>query len=193
MTDPSSWLIGTSGECDLAVTETIVSGEHCRLTRTAQGYIVEDLDSTNGTYVNGVLITGPTPVSCDDQVTLGQRVAMPWPIEETCGNAVPRVIRIGRDPENDVVIDATMLSSFHAKITVTGNKYVISDLKSTNGTAINKPDNFIREAHLSLVLQLDFLDIGTKCTFSTGIRGGQGCRLIRKLPSGLRKSMRRPG
>jgi len=45
----------------------------------------------------------------------------------------------------------------------------------------------------ALVLQLDFLDIGTKCTFSTGIRGGQGCRLIRKLPSGLRKSMRRPG
>jgi len=149
MTDASSWLIGTSEECDLTVTATIVSGEHCRLTRTVEGYVVEDLDSTNGTYVNGVQITGPTPVSCDDQVTLGQSVAMPWPIEETCGDAVPRVIRVGRDPENDVVIDATMLSSFHAKITVTGNAYVISDLKSTNGTAINTPDNFIREAHLS--------------------------------------------
>ena len=42
----------------------------------------------------------------------------------------------------------------------------------------------------ALVLQLDFLDIGIECTFSTRNRGGQGCRRVRKFSGGLRKLTR---
>ena len=49
----ASWLIGKATESDLRVPEPTVSSRHCRLTRYASGFTVEDLGSTNGTFVNG--------------------------------------------------------------------------------------------------------------------------------------------
>lgn len=145
MTETSSWLIGASEVCDLKVTGSTVSGRHCRLILAESGYIVEDLNSTNGTFVNGTPITRPTPISLDDRITLGQRVSMPWPIIGTRRDVAQRVIQIGQDPENDVVIDKPMVSLFHAQIVVSGKHYVISDLGTTNGTAVNSPTNYVRQ------------------------------------------------
>jgi hypothetical protein len=52
------------------------------------------------------------------------------------------------------------------------------------------PDNALKSTGFTLVLQLDFLDIGIECTFSTRNRGGQGCRRVRKFSGGLRKLTR---
>jgi hypothetical protein len=46
-----SWLVGRSPECDRVATGDGVSARHCRLTATAGGLVVEDLGSTNGTFV----------------------------------------------------------------------------------------------------------------------------------------------
>ncbi len=55
-----------------------------------------------------------------------------------------RVLRIGRDPDSDIFIDNTVVSSAHAVIEVTkdpqseeGPEYYIEDLKSTNSTFVN--------------------------------------------------------
>jgi pSer/pThr/pTyr-binding forkhead associated (FHA) protein len=49
-----------------------VSGIHCRLSRTADGrYWLEDLGSTNGTYVNRVPIAGKVSITRYDYITLG--------------------------------------------------------------------------------------------------------------------------
>ncbi len=48
------------------------------------------------------------------------------------------IITIGRNPGNDICIDNLAVSSFHAKIIKEGNKFLIEDLKSTNGTFLNK-------------------------------------------------------
>ncbi len=69
-----SWIIGSGDDCDLVVARPTVSGRHCRLTETATGYFVEDLGSSNGTYVNGVRITLSTRVSASDTITLGQTI-----------------------------------------------------------------------------------------------------------------------
>jgi pSer/pThr/pTyr-binding forkhead associated (FHA) protein len=44
---------------------------------------------------------------------------------------------IGRDGTNDIVIDNLAVSSRHARIDKTGDSYVLTDLKSTNGTFVN--------------------------------------------------------
>ena len=44
-----SWTIGSGPDCDLVVDRPVVSGRHCRLTRVGDGYLLEDLGSTNGT------------------------------------------------------------------------------------------------------------------------------------------------
>jgi len=45
--------IGRDARADFIVEAPLVSRVHCRLTATDEGLTVEDLDSTNGTLVNG--------------------------------------------------------------------------------------------------------------------------------------------
>ncbi|MEP7340901.1 MAG: FHA domain-containing protein [Acidobacteriota bacterium] len=153
------WVIGSAPECDLAVADSKVSGRHCLLTETAEGFLLEDLGSTNGTFVNGKRIVAPVKISRRDVVTLGQTVPMPWPAPGLSADrpAVPaarglrsiRSIRIGREPDNDVVLDYPMVSGYHARITVSDGAAVIEDLGSTNGTSIGSPKNRIKRSPLS--------------------------------------------
>ncbi len=49
----------------------------------------------------------------------------------------PTALQIGRSPENQLVLDDSEVSSFHAEIIPQGQDYVIIDLASRNGTFIN--------------------------------------------------------
>ncbi len=82
MENSQTWLIGGDPSCDIVVDLPTVSGRHCRLSRTHYGFSLEDLQSTNGTFVNGRRIEGPTRVTRSDTITLGRNVPMPWPEEE---------------------------------------------------------------------------------------------------------------
>ena len=42
----SSWLIGSAGNCDIVLSSSVVSGNHCRLTLHNGSYVLEDLGST---------------------------------------------------------------------------------------------------------------------------------------------------
>jgi len=70
----SAWVIGRAQDCDLVVPEAQVSSHHCRLTHLADGFTLEDLGSTNGTFVNKQRITGQRMLSPGDEVTLGENV-----------------------------------------------------------------------------------------------------------------------
>src|SRR5262249_51639900 len=147
------WTIGRAPDCDLVVDQKGVSSRHCCLSETPQGYILEDLQSTNGTYVNGVRITARTPVSPTDKITMGASIKMPWPqvpalvpAGAPAGGApagytptvisavaVPaaagrRTIRIGRAPDNDVVLDYSVVSGHHAQIIVNNGQAQLEDL-----------------------------------------------------------------
>lgn len=45
--------LGRSRDNDIPVSGRFVSGTHAEIRRTADGYVLRDLDSRNGTYVNG--------------------------------------------------------------------------------------------------------------------------------------------
>jgi len=44
---------------------------------------------------------------------------------------------IGRDEVNEIVIDNLAVSGHHARIDITGDIYILTDLQSTNGTFVN--------------------------------------------------------
>jgi pSer/pThr/pTyr-binding forkhead associated (FHA) protein len=46
-------LIGRSGECDITLDDPNVSRRHAEVRRDGEGFVVVDLESTNGTEVNG--------------------------------------------------------------------------------------------------------------------------------------------
>ena len=142
-----SWVIGSAPDCDIVVAQPTVSAHHCRLTRTPEGCFLEDLGSTNGTFVNQRQVTSRLAVSTRDTIRLGQTVLMPWPQVSHAYNA--RLIRIGAAPDNDVVFDLPTISWHHALIRVDGELTTIEDLDSTNGTALGSPENRIRRSRLS--------------------------------------------
>jgi DNA-binding NtrC family response regulator len=49
-------LIGTHASCDLVLADSAVSRQHCEIELAARGYIVRDLDSTNGTWADRVRV-----------------------------------------------------------------------------------------------------------------------------------------
>ena len=76
-----SWDIGSGADCGVVVDSPLVSARHCQLTQTADGYFLNDLGSTNGTYVDGLRINAPTRLVPGASITLGKTMPMPWPPE----------------------------------------------------------------------------------------------------------------
>jgi FHA domain/Domain of unknown function (DUF4388) len=50
-------VVGREGTCDVYVESNQVSRRHCLLQVTERGLLVKDLESTNGTFVNGIPMT----------------------------------------------------------------------------------------------------------------------------------------
>ena len=67
-------LAGRDTECSLMIDASTVSRRHARITVVSGTATVEDLDSTNGTHVNGTRISGPTRLSPGDELSLGSEV-----------------------------------------------------------------------------------------------------------------------
>ena len=69
-------LIGRDVTNDVVVGDAEVSRQHSRLTRTPGGYVLEDLGSTNGTFVNGERLVAPRVMNPGDLVALGETVSL---------------------------------------------------------------------------------------------------------------------
>ncbi len=67
-------LIGRAAACTLTLDDTYVSQQHARLVRRDRQYLVEDLGSTNGTFVNRERIVGPVVLHAGDRVQIGSTV-----------------------------------------------------------------------------------------------------------------------
>jgi hypothetical protein len=66
-------LVGRHPSCDVILGDTSVSRRHARLTFRDEGWVLQDLDSTNGTRVNGVLV-GRSRLHPGDQLALGAQL-----------------------------------------------------------------------------------------------------------------------
>jgi hypothetical protein len=65
---------GRAPGCDVQLDDTYVSQVHARVALTADGVVVDDCNSTNGTYVNRDKVHGPTPIRPGDRLQLGNVV-----------------------------------------------------------------------------------------------------------------------
>ncbi len=63
--------IGRSGDADVRIDDRFASGIHARLYSRGAAYYVEDLSSTNGTFLNGGRLQGEAELSDLDQIKIG--------------------------------------------------------------------------------------------------------------------------
>ena len=64
-------VIGRHPECTFQINSNMVSRKHAKIVKKGDQFIVEDLQSGNGTFVNGKKIEGPAGLVHDDRIKLG--------------------------------------------------------------------------------------------------------------------------
>jgi pSer/pThr/pTyr-binding forkhead associated (FHA) protein len=70
----SAVLIGRSPACTLVLDDDYSSSRHARVFPHEGGWFVEDLGSTNGTFLGESRLTAPTPLPTGTPVRIGRNV-----------------------------------------------------------------------------------------------------------------------
>ena len=148
--------IGRHPECDLVLSSELVSAQHAAIDESQATAVLRDLNSSNGTYLNGKRVTAPSPLSPGDVVGFGvggstlltvalePEAAVPSTLRLERGAilAQDRILRVGRAPDNDVVLDDASVSAHHARVRLDRfGRGVVEDLGSTNGISVGNPTN----------------------------------------------------
>lgn len=63
--------IGRSNESGLVIRDDYTSTHHARLLKWPDGWVIQDLDSTNGTFLDGTRVIVPMHVSLNTQIKIG--------------------------------------------------------------------------------------------------------------------------
>jgi pSer/pThr/pTyr-binding forkhead associated (FHA) protein len=152
-----------------------VSGFHAEIVEDQGQFYLVDLDSSNGTLLDGQKVSGRVALRAWQKLTFDEVEAelvdpagrRPTAVRKAVGAndvtkgatspAMPQgplvlsfksggsadfkldkvKVSIGRDPQNDVVIDKDGISGFHAQITEDQGRLYLVDLGSTNGTSVD--------------------------------------------------------
>lgn len=134
--------IGSSPACDIVINEPYVSALHAEVTVLDNGeIIIEDKNSTNGTFVGNQKITPNSEVSIrrGDYVRLGN-VPLPWNRIPSISpmNKYKQMVNIGSNFRNEIVVSNSAVSRYHATLKISvDNKAFLCDNGSRNGTQVN--------------------------------------------------------
>jgi hypothetical protein len=80
--DKDEIYIGRDVSNDLVINDAEVSRRHARLTAQSGSYSLEDLGSTNGTFVNGQRVTRPHLLRPGEMVLFGENVSLAYEIDQ---------------------------------------------------------------------------------------------------------------
>src|SRR5688572_30707926 len=72
--DQAPILIGRGSDAAIRLDDDYVSTRHARIAASGDQWFVEDLGSTNGTYIGSVRITQPTTITLGTQVRIGKTI-----------------------------------------------------------------------------------------------------------------------
>ncbi|GAA2612281.1 FHA domain-containing protein [Actinomadura fulvescens] len=144
--------IGRAEDCDVVIADTRVSRYHLEVVDDG-GWIVQDLDTGNGTWRDEVRVTA-WPVGSGLEVRLGDPGSGPRLelIADDSGPAgtqdldgagrlesveIGEMVTIGRADDNDMVLDDLLVSRWHARVVRTARGVLVQDLGSANLTFVN--------------------------------------------------------
>jgi len=176
-----TYIVGRHPACDFVVVSDRVSRRQLEISHDGSTWLITDLASTNGTFVDATAIKSHAVTGTLDIVIGGRqgvtiRVALelataptqpptpppvpPTQIQRPAHQPAPapptmpargarpapapvrvplkHLMRIGRNPDNDFVIDDLLVSRRHAQILrTTDSQWEVFDSKSSNGTFVN--------------------------------------------------------
>src|SRR5215469_14808773 len=148
-----SYLVGRDPGCDIVVADGRVSWRHAVLRMEDGRWVLADNGSTNGIYagdrrVSRVEINGEAVI----------RLSHPYdgPALSCTVTSAVTTLRIGRAPDNDIVVADPSVSGYHAELHQLADGYRLVDLGSSNGTWVNE-----RRITTALLAEGDVVGIGS--------------------------------
>jgi ABC-type multidrug transport system ATPase subunit/pSer/pThr/pTyr-binding forkhead associated (FHA) protein len=172
--DQATFTVGRKPDNNVVLPPNYVSGYHGRLERRGKAWHYVDLDSTNGTFVNGqrvqsadlcdgdiLRIGDPHGNSISLTFRTGAVAQVPTPTAGTIHMGATALglqtsLIIGRNPQADIPLQAPVVSWHHARLDQAPQGHVLTDLNSTNGTFVNGQ----RLVHPYPLQQADVVQIG---------------------------------
>ncbi|MHB8080481.1 MAG: FHA domain-containing protein [Candidatus Krumholzibacteriia bacterium] len=181
-------LIGRDAACDLCVDDVALSRRHAELVQEGAVWFVVDQGSANGTFVDGERVTraplrdgavlrlGPERefvFSLERPARVrGAGRRLPDPAGLLCLRLVSGDARaggaslllgrklsvIGRDEGADLLLPLAQISGVHARIERRGDRLVLTDAGSRNGTTVN--GEAVKERALRVGDRVGFADVG---------------------------------
>lgn len=158
----TEYRIGRDPAADIVLSDPRVSWHHATLNADGRLWVLEDAGSTNGTFVGTERIRhidirancvvrlgdpddGPVlrfePADVHGQDAADQNLAHLPSVDRRPTNRMPlpaKVMRIGRTPDNDLIVSDLGVSRRHAELRKSqSGRYQIIDLDSHNGTYVN--------------------------------------------------------
>ena len=92
-------VVGRDPSCEVTVSDPTTSRRHARLSAVGAAFVLEDLGSRGGTWLNGVEVSGPTTVELGDRIDVGAACTLLFthddPLEQTMRER-SRMAEIGR-------------------------------------------------------------------------------------------------
>lgn len=104
-------IVGRDPVSDIAVNDPEVSRQHARLTRSGSGYMIQDMGSTNGTFLDGKRLSGEqVPVAAGQMIAVGSNItllfmAVPANAAMPAAVAAPESGTVLALPDTDMVPD----------------------------------------------------------------------------------------
>src|SRR5690606_31638683 len=76
--DKNTITIGRGSKNDIIIDDNDVSRNHCQLVRLADDFEIHDLESTNGTFINGQRVNGNRLLKSGNLIELGATITLEY-------------------------------------------------------------------------------------------------------------------
>jgi len=140
--------IGRHEDNDIILDNKFVSRRHMELEKRGQDYyIVPAPNVSNPLLLDGVPLMTTTRLNHGAKIRVGgyapgESVSLDYLSPAAEGQQIikfaeNKLMTIGRDPGNAIVLPAPSVSRFHAEVEKVGQRYRVRDLRSSNGTFVN--------------------------------------------------------
>lgn len=148
---PEAFTVGRLSGCDWILRHASISRQHARFTPTLDGWQVEDLGSSNGTWLGGERLARPQVLSPGQALRLGDVVLLLRPQSLAAGSIPPGLrlvsraqeyqligaeLLIGRSAPCHLIVADPSVSRVHARIFWQEGVPYLTDSGSRNGTTL---------------------------------------------------------
>jgi two-component system, cell cycle response regulator len=80
--DSPTAVIGRSREAAIHITDVGLSRRHAQIVRRSDGFYIEDLGSTNGTFYNGERLSGPHKLEDGSRIQIGENTVLRFALQD---------------------------------------------------------------------------------------------------------------